>query len=334
MTKRNKYPATRLDTAFTQFGRRIRSGRAAGGGLQRSSLRRLADYYLLAAERADVAITPNRYRVPLGVKAVRALPPSLDNYRGALTWLAEEQRNLVAVCVAAGNCGFDKVCWQLAYTLRGYFYLVKPLDDWITTHRAALKATRRLRDARAEATTRNNIGLAYLELGQPGTAAHHYRRAVELADRARDMHGAMTARANFAWLRFTQRRFAEFLIEIAPAYSFYVRSAARRNAAITLRGIGLAEGELGRLGDAVAHLHQALATFVALNLRLDAAMTLNALGDAYRLSGAADAAAEAYQQGLDASEACGSRFEQARARRGLAGATSRHCVGTNCCSAG
>ena len=304
----------------------MRSDVAARGAIgRRRALQRLLEYYLRAADRADAVITPQRYRVPLRVRHVRPLPVSLDDYDGALAWLTTERRNLVAVCVAAGRHGLDVACWQLAYALRGYYYVVKPLGDWVVTHRAALAATRRLRDWRAEASTRNNLGLAYLELGRPEAAAHQYRRAAELADRAGDRHGVQTARANHAWLRFTQRRYADFLVEIAPAYTFYVRAAAHRNAAITLRGMGLAEGELGRLDEAVTHLHEALSVFAEFELRLDVAMTLNALGDVYLRAGAATDAERAYRRGLAAADACGSRFERDRARRGLSG-IDKSCV--------
>lgn len=255
--------------------------------------------------------------MPLRIEHEFAVPAGLDDYDGALAWLARERRNLAVVCLAAGRHGLDATCWQLAYVLRGYYYLAKPLREWLATHRAGLAAARRLHDVRAEAVTRTNLGLAYLELGRLDAAADQYCRAVRLAERAGDRHGAGTARANHAWLRFSQRRYADFLVEIEPAYEFYVHTGATRNAAITLRGIGLAEGELDRLDAAVAHLHEALAVFTGLGLRLDTAMTLNALGDVYRRAGAAAAAANAYRCGLAAADRCGSRFEQARARRGI-----------------
>jgi DNA-binding SARP family transcriptional activator/tetratricopeptide (TPR) repeat protein len=284
---------------------------------RRLTMHRLADYYLRAAERADAAITPHRFRMPLVVSHVRAVQPPLDDYARALSWFTDEQHNLAAVCTASTAQGLDRPCWQLAYALRGFYYLTKPWTDWLATHRAALAATQRLGDLRAEAATRSNLGLAHLELDQLDVAAEHYRLAVELATRSGDWHGAETARANYAWVRFSQRRFDDFLVEIQPAYEFYVEHGARRNAAITLRGIGLAEGHLGRLNEAVAHLRDALAEFVELDLRLDAAMAINALGDAYRRVGQEGRAAEAYLQALTAGKRCGSRFEQARAHHRL-----------------
>ncbi|MEV0566680.1 tetratricopeptide repeat protein [Dactylosporangium sp. NPDC050588] len=290
---------------------------------QQPAWQRLTEYYLRAAERADTAITPDRYRMPLDLAHNHAVPDELSDYRVALQWLNRERGNLVSVCLAAQRHGLDARCWQLAYTLRGYYYLAKPMCDWLTTHWAALAATRRIGDARAEASTRTNLGLAYLELGRLDAAGRQYRTAIGLAAGAGDHHGAATAQANHAWLRFSQGRFAQFLIEIAPSHAFYTQHGLRRNAAITLRGIGLAEGHLGRLDDAVTHLHEALTEFVELDLRLDTAMTLNALGDSYRQAGAMTEAAAAYRLATAAAHTCGSAYEQARGKRGLMSVTTR-----------
>lgn len=76
--------------------------------------------------------------------------------------------------------------------------------------------------------------------------------------------------------KFSQYRFADFLVEIARRTSS--AHGSRRNAAITLRGIGLAEGELGRIDDVAAHPHDALAVFLELDLRLDVARHGDARG--------------------------------------------------------
>jgi DNA-binding SARP family transcriptional activator/tetratricopeptide (TPR) repeat protein len=286
------------------------SDRAAG-------LRRLADYFLRAVEAADRLITPYRYRVPADLlDRVTVLPP-LGDYDAAFAWLRQEQGNLADMCLAAGAAGFDAACWQLAYALRGYYYLTKSWQPWIATHEAALAAARRCGDVRAEALIVNNLGLAHLERGMPDLAAGHYRRARALFAEARDPHGENTARANLAWLMFSAGSYAEFLAEMRPVLAFYREHNADRNAAITLRGMGLAEARLGLIARSIADLRQALDVFVRLELRLDIAMTWNGLGEAYQQAGDGELATAAFTQGLAASEQSGSEFEQARAHHRL-----------------
>jgi tetratricopeptide (TPR) repeat protein len=174
--------------------------------------------------RGDQA-TPHWYRVPLDVLDRPVVLPSLRDYDSGLGWLTKEQHNLVQVCINAGGAGFDAVCWQLAYTLRGYYFLTKNWQPWLVTHGAALTAARRCSDTRAEATTANNLGLAYLEQGAADPAAAYYEEARRLFAAVGDRHGEHTSRANFAWLLYNEQRYEEFLAEMRPVLGFYGRRA-------------------------------------------------------------------------------------------------------------
>jgi DNA-binding SARP family transcriptional activator len=282
-----------------------------------AALQRLADYFLRTAEAADKRITPHRYRVPIQVLGRSTARPPLPDYHAALAWLTAEQGNLADTCIAAGAAGFDVVCWQLAHLLRGYYFLVKSGPPWIATHEAALAAARRCGDVRAEAMIVNNLGLAHFERGAPGLAADYYRRARSLFAKTADAHGEITARANLAWLLLGENRFADFLAEMRPVLDFYRDNGSERNAAITLRGIGLAEAELGRFEQSAADLRQALEVFTGLGSRLDVAMTWNGLGETYQRAGDTRQAAAAFAQALATSGQSGSEYEQARARHRL-----------------
>ncbi|GIM95513.1 AfsR/SARP family transcriptional regulator [Paractinoplanes toevensis] len=293
-------------------------GSASVPAAERSAaLHRLADYFLRTADAADRRITSHRYRVPLALLDREAAVPPLPDYDTALEWLVAENGNLQRACLGAAEAGLDELCWQLAYTLRGYYYLAKRWQPWTATHEAALAAALRCDDRRAEAMIANNLGLALLEQRDPAGAAAYYRRARELFAVVGDEHGENTARANLAWLHYEKHDYQLFLDELRPVRDFYARSGSDRNAAITLRGIGLAEAELGRTREAIADLSESLAVFERLELRMDAAMTFNALGEIYQRIGAADRAAGAFEQAIAAAQRSGSVFEQARAHHHL-----------------
>jgi DNA-binding SARP family transcriptional activator/tetratricopeptide (TPR) repeat protein len=284
---------------------------------QAAALRRLLDYFLRAAEAADVLITPHRYRVLAEVLDRDVCLPVLGSYQAGLAWLSQEQGNLAEACLAAGEAGFDVACWQLAYTLRGFYFLSKNWLPWIATHECALAATRRCADVRAEAMIVNNLGLAHLERGASDLAADCYRRARQLFAAVPDPHGENTARSNLAWLLSGEGRFAEFIAEMQPVLAFYRDTGSERNAAITLRGIGLAEAELGMIMQSVADLREALDIFVRLGLRLDAAMSWNGLGETYQHADDIELASQAFRAALTISEQAGSEFELARAHHRL-----------------
>lgn len=151
---------------------------------EEESLSRLFDYYLSTADRADRFITPHRFRVPLDIGPVTAAP-AIDDYRQALEWLSAEHGSLRGIC----RVGTRSRSWQLAYTLRGFFFLTKRWDAWIETHELALSACLHLGDLRAEAITRVNLGRALLESGQQAEAAAHYESARRLFEEVGDRHG-------------------------------------------------------------------------------------------------------------------------------------------------
>jgi tetratricopeptide (TPR) repeat protein len=281
------------------------------------ALRRLLDYYLQVAEQADIAITPHRHRVPLAIEYRPTATPSMINTEAAMRWLTTEEATLVGISDDAANYGFDIACWQLSYTLRGYFFLTKRWQPWLRTHKAALAAARRLGDPHAEAMTLNNLGLAAIEQGQPEVAATHYQAALTLFQQLDDAHGECTARANLAWIDFNDGRYDEFLNRLRLCHAFYEQSRSRRNAAITLRGIALGEVEIGEFTAAVEHLQQVRGVFEELGLDLDLAMAVNALGEAHARSGDNATAGRCHREALELSRRCGSTFEQARAHHRL-----------------
>jgi DNA-binding SARP family transcriptional activator/tetratricopeptide (TPR) repeat protein len=282
-----------------------------------AALHRLADYLLRSADAADSLITPSRYRVPLELLDRTVVLPSFGDYDEAFVWLSAEQGNLADTCLAAGAADLDAPCWQLAYTMRGFYFLTKNWQPWIKTYEVARIAAKRCGDARAEALIVNNLGLAHSERGARDVAAACYQQALELFAAVKDPYGENTARANSAWLLLRGGNFAEFLTQMRPVHDFYIEHGAERNAAITQRGIGRAESELGLVGESVASLRQALGVFTRLELRLDIAMTWNRLGETYQRAGDDRRAAEAYAAALAASRQCGSDYEKARAHHRL-----------------
>jgi GNAT superfamily N-acetyltransferase len=278
---------------------------------------RLVDYYLSVTDQADRVLTPNRYRVPLSIHWHPGEQPWFPQSAQALRWLAEHEHVLVTVCQIAGENGLDSACWQLAYTLRGYFFLTKRWGLWERTHHLALGATRRLGDHYAEAMTLNNLGMAAIEQRHLETAEAHYRAALTTFEKLSDEHGMVSTRVNLAWVDFYQGRYQEFVDQMAEPLAFYRQHGSPRNAAITLRVIALARIQLGDLEAAIAGLIEARAQFEHLGSDLDLAMTLNALGEAHSRAGHSAAAAEDHRQALEFSQRCGSRYEGARAKHRL-----------------
>lgn len=284
---------------------------------------RLVNYYLCAAAIADRVITPHRHPIRLAITAPPAELPDLNRYDRAVSWLETEQHNLVAACRAAADGGLDIGCWQLAYTLRGYFFLAKRWDAWTSTHQWALAAARRGRDRWAEAAISNNLGLALLERGDVSGAAVHYRDAMRLFHQLGDVHGVSTALGNYSWVHHRRGNPLAALRAGRRAYARYRQDGSRRNSAITLRGMASCEIDLGLYQEAINHLNAALRIFAQLDLQLDRAMALNLLGEAHRRTGNAVLALAYSRRALEAGRGCGSRYEETLARQRIGALTRR-----------
>lgn len=283
---------------------------------------RLAAHYIAAADAVGRVLAPHRYRLRIteGAAAAAVLPEALPAPAGhdeALDWFTAEQRNMAALAHEAFRLEMHTACWQLAYVLRDFYFLTKRWDVWISSHREALRAARLAGDPEAEAVTANNLGLALVETGDLDGAAENYTLAHRLFQKTGDGHGAANAVANHAWVHYYHGDFAAALGQFGTALDYYTGSGARRNAAITLRGIGLAEVGLGRYQAAIGHLEAALATLESLDLRLDTAMALNCLGEAFLRGGSPGAATAYLERAVSVSRGCGSRHEEARAVHNL-----------------
>jgi len=278
---------------------------------------RLVDLGLHEIESVDRLLSPHRHRPDVTYDHLPRTTHDFADADAALSWAQLEWPNLVALCRLAADQGLHQRCWLLAYLLRGFFFLTKQFDPWIETHVLALAAARRDGDRWAQAVTLNNLGMAYIDRGDIDVARSHYREALALFADLRDEHGQMNARANLGWAHHYNGEHESALGELRTALEFYLRIDARRNAGIALRGLALAEIELGAYPDAVAHATEALATLEVLGLDFDTTMALNCLGWAHFRFGHHDEAAAAYRRAVEIGERAGSPHEVARAETGL-----------------
>ncbi|KDN21385.1 helix-turn-helix domain-containing protein [Amycolatopsis rifamycinica] len=277
----------------------------------REALRRLFDHYLSTASAADRLITPGRFQVAGG-----STGPSLDDASSATRWMRAELPALVAL-TQVDDPALDVHRWQLAFTLRGYFYLAKELDAWLETHTAALAACLRLGDRRAEALTRNNLGMGLTGARRLTEAAEQHQAARALFDALGDRHGVSDCLANLAAVFSRQGRFAEALAHQRQALEYYSAAGLTRNSGITLRSMATAHLALGEVGEAVRCAEEALDLALERGHDLDIAQAANALGAARERAQDHANAEPAWRRALAHGERCGSVHEQATAQWGL-----------------
>lgn len=303
----------RFHDLVAAYARRVASAGLAAEEA-RAARRKAVVWAVDMAFRADTLIEPNRYHPPFQPTSHEA------PFRGELEateWMQAESRNLAALCLHAYAWGLDELCWQLAFALRGHFFLTKQWDDWEATHVTALAAARRCGDLVAETMTRNNLGLALLEMGRTDAANEHFQAVLDLGSQPGLEYARANALANQGWVRFEQRLWAESLRCNEEALRFYTDQGMQRNAAIAKRSIALSEIELAQFEDAIEHLGEAIDTFISLGLTLNEAMAKNCLGEAHLRMGDLDRAENCLLEAAERARQSPSQYEEARAMRSL-----------------
>ncbi|WP_040831180.1 ATP-binding protein [Nocardia jiangxiensis] len=281
------------------------------------ALRRLLDYSTFQAEASSELIAPHRRRLALVLDQLPEVTTGFSDRHQALAWIRHEWPCLVELCKVAADRGMHRRCWQLAFSMRDFFFLDKLWDPWIRTHTIAADAARAANDDRAWGTTLNNLGIAYADRGELSTAAAHYKQAYAVLSQTDDDHGLTNAGCNLGWVDLYLGNHSTALSSLRDAFDSYRRSGSRRNAAITLRGIALTETELGSYDDALAHATQALTEARELDLELDAVMSINCIAWVCYCAGRLAEAASYYAQAVEQGEQCETSYEIARAMTGL-----------------
>jgi tetratricopeptide (TPR) repeat protein len=282
-------------------------------------MRRLVAGYTRTATAADTRITPSRYQ-PSGGDDLQTA--SFADTAAAMAWCQAEAGLVPRLCSLALELGRYADCWRLAYAMRDYFFAVKAFAPWIASHRVALLAAERGGDLWAQATTRNNLGMAYAEQGRVGAAQAQYQHALDLMRKAGDSHGVATTVGHQAWASHAAGQYEAAISLATQANELNRRHDNRRSLAIMDRTVALACSASGRHREALGYLAECREILADLDLPLDVAMTFNCMGEVHCAMGQFAEADTCHAFAAEQSVACGGIGEQARAVKGQAAAAS------------
>lgn len=287
----------------------------SGAASTAAGLRQLVNGYVYAACEMSQLFAPHRFRPDL-LDPAPAEPLVFADSNAAASWAFAELPNIVKLCELAHRQRWDTACWQLAYSMRDYFFRTRTFEAWIATHRLAVEAADRDGSGWASAVSRNNLGLALVESGQIAEGIGLYRDGMRLFRRLDDHIGQAATYGHLAWAHYCQGKFADAEKDVRQALALYEQHQEPRGYAINLRTLGLILTQQ-HSRDAEAAFTQAMRHFTDLGLDFDQVMVLNCLGELqlqqHNLRRAARHFAEAARQAV----ACHSGQERARAIIGL-----------------
>lgn len=271
---------------------------------------RLFIWYLCSADAAAKLLYPHRMRLPLP-PAQCTVADAVTDEAGAMAWLDAERANLVAAVRLAANHGPWSVAWQLADTLRGYFWLGMHTLDWAETARLSLQAAEADGDVRAQAAALLSIGDTDDRLHHRGRAIDHYTRALELSRRAGWQVGQAAALAKLGTGLSESGRPREAVGYYRQALDLSRATGSRYGEGVTLGALGRVNWQLGRVDEATARLTEALRVFRELGARQGEGAALDALGEVAHACGRLDEAADHLDRALAIEREVGDRGTEA-----------------------
>ncbi|TDE56124.1 tetratricopeptide repeat protein [Nonomuraea mesophila] len=289
----------------------------------RPALTRLLDWHAHTARAAMAFVDPTSALLHPSVPPPPGGVRRFDERDEAMAWLSAEHRNTVALILLAAHDGWPVHAWQLAYITAYHFHLMGYVDDWIATHRAALRAVRQLGDRNGEAKVLTTLGHALLPTDQYDEFLECQRRAVELAVLSGDRATQAEALFYVAYGLYRTRELPAALDTCTQAFALYRENGDHAGEIAVTDLLGKIYVRLGDMPGALTHLNVSLEWLRRRGRRYDEAYTLMEMGTAHAGLGNLDEALRCHREALRISRDIGNREGEAEALRRAGGVEAR-----------
>jgi DNA-binding SARP family transcriptional activator/tetratricopeptide (TPR) repeat protein len=274
---------------------------------------RALDYHLHCADRADALLPISRGDVRVAVTYPPPAVPTLAGSEDAMSWLDAELANLLAAVDHAAEAGWFVHAWQLPYTLSRFFWLRTDRENWLRTHRLALRAAGQLGDPDAQFVTLHNLGVVLLQYRRFDEALAVQRQALQVCRAQGDTNRearALTTIGNtlqdLGRAEEAERHYREAVRVGEASRAVWAQANAWHN-------LGLLYLGSGHHRDAVRWLSTALRMYREVDELCGTAATLTDLADARLGLDAVEEALDSARQALEVAVRPTSPYHQALA---------------------
>ncbi|WFE20518.1 NB-ARC domain-containing protein [Solwaraspora sp. WMMD937] len=227
-----------------------------------ATVRRIAEFYLSAAHRADLTVTPYRRRIDyayLDDRAVRV--PRFADRAAALSWLDRELVNLVHAGRAALDHGYAELAWRLCDVLWPVFLYHKHYRHRLEADTRGVEAARIWGNRWAEADMLKRLSRVSTKFGRLDEAERHIQLAIGRYQEIGDERGALDAEEALAWLHRDRDRPDLAEQTLVGVLAGYRRLADARTVGLACLHLGSLRVLLGRADEALPLLTEAEAVF-------------------------------------------------------------------------
>ncbi|MFG1607769.1 BTAD domain-containing putative transcriptional regulator [Actinoplanes sp. NPDC049265] len=267
---------------------------------RRAATVRLLDHCLHTAYAADRLLNPAREPIllPLGEAAEGARPGQPADLNAAMAWFGGHHAVLAAALRQAAATGFDRLAWQLAWSLDTYSSRKGHLHDQLEAWQTAIECAGRLGELPARAYAHRNLSQADIKLGRWDEANDNLRRALELFTTMGDRIGQARTQHHLAYMWGQRKQPAPALGHAKQALALFAGTDDRPGQAEALNAIGWYHAMLGEYEQTLSHCRRALELFEADGDLHGATSTWDSLGFAHHHLGHHAEAVDCYQHGI------------------------------------
>jgi DNA-binding SARP family transcriptional activator/tetratricopeptide (TPR) repeat protein len=260
--------------------------------------RRLFDYYLYVADRAERVIQPwHRRSEPLVHHKPRDIP-RLSCPDEANAWLAEEHTNLLTAIRHADAHGFRRHATQLPEVLGRYLDRRGCWKQAVEVHEIALGACYGLGDRPGQARALTDLGRAHWRLGDLESARVCAETALELWRDLGDQAGEADALFQLGRIHWHARRPAQAESRFRAAAVLRGRLNDQRGRAVADYHLAIIVFELGRHAEGIARMSAALETAREIHDYVSERDCLTNLGEMHQRLGQTRDARRCFQQAM------------------------------------
>jgi len=267
---------------------------------RRLAERRLLDYYLRAAHRADRLLYP--YRRPPHAEAGDAGQEAnlgIGSREDARKWLELEWRNVLRLADHAARHEWKQYCADLASVLAEFLEANGLWGSGAEAHQLALSACRDISDLSREARAAGDLCLLELRTGSYKEALLHAGEAVDIYRSLGDQRGEAELVDRLGSIRRYMGHTRDALAYHEEAFDLYGECDDKHGMAEALFHAGTAYQGLGRYSEAIERLGKAVILYQGTGDRRGEAKAANNIGDMLFNQGFHRGAVEKFEKALE-----------------------------------
>ncbi|WP_188192165.1 AfsR/SARP family transcriptional regulator [Nonomuraea sp. SYSU D8015] len=245
----------------------------------RRAVRRLLDFYLHTADRADRLLYPHRRRPDVEISHPPLNPPPVDDPRSAADWLRAERVNLLMCVHYSAEQGFLRHVVQLSQVVATHLERSAHWEDAARIHDLARRACQEMDDEVGKARVELELSLVRSRTGHYAVAFEHANNGLGVFRALGDRRGEAETMDHLARVCWLSGRNREALGYAERALALFRAAGDPHGEGNALLHSGIALSYLGRAEEAVAAFESSLKIANGTGDVATKAMILNNLGE-------------------------------------------------------